>query len=127
MQDRLEVDRKPLDDSELIAWFDQTNKEIEAHCELDELDTGNNATNRKLLTRCLDAIDVMNFKMIKLSEQLVNGSRQVTAHLRRAQNGLTRLGRRADKSQKIRTRENDLRKLLANSPDAVVVTSADRT
>jgi PAS domain-containing protein len=164
--------------------FDQTKKEIEAHGQLDELDTGNNATNKKLLTRCLDAIDVMNFKIIKLRERLVIGLepvktnfrraqdgltrlggntadkrrklpkdlrelsanflgavdgkvtkfrerlrgwlKPVKAHFRRAQDGRTRLGRPADKSRKLRTRENDLRKLLANSPDAVVVTSTNR-
>ena len=179
MRDPLEVDQKPLQDSELIALFDQTMKEIAAHCELDELGTVNSVTKR-----CLDAIDVMNFKMIKLREQLVNGLKQlkvhfrraqdglmrlggnaaekrrelqkglreqsanslsvvgrkitkltkrlrsqlkpVKAHFRRAQDGLVRLGRRTDKSRKLRTRENDLRKLLANSHDAIVVTSADR-
>jgi PAS domain S-box-containing protein len=184
MQDPLEVDQKPFDDSELIALFDQTKKEIEAHGASDELDTSNHATNKKLLTRCLDAIDVMTFKMTKLRERLVIGLKPVKTNFRqardgitrlgrnaadkrrklqkelrglpanslsavggkvtklrerldswlkpvkarfwRAQDGRTRLGRPADKSRKLRTRENDLRKLLANSPDAVVVTSTNR-
>ena len=126
MHDPFEVDQKPLDDSELIALFDQTKKEIEAHGELDELYTGNNMPNKKLLTRCLDAIDVMNFKMIQLRERLHSWLKPVKAHFWREQDGRTRLGRRADKSRKLRTRENDLRKLLANSPGAVVVTSTNR-
>src|SRR5580704_6017347 len=55
---------------------------------------------------------------------------QMTAYLHRAQNTLTRLGRSfAEKPQRIqeelRERENALRKLLANSPDAIVVTNGD--
>jgi PAS domain S-box-containing protein len=55
---------------------------------------------------------------------------QLTVNLQRAQNTLMRLGRSvAEKHRRIqealRERENDLRKLLAGSPDAIVVTNGD--
>jgi PAS domain S-box-containing protein len=55
---------------------------------------------------------------------------QMTAYLHRAQSTLTGLGRSfAEKPQRIqeelRERENALRKLLASSPDAIVVTNRD--
>jgi PAS domain S-box-containing protein len=61
----------------------------------------------------------------KFRSQLFNASEQVTVHIRLAQNTLTRLGRSlADKSRRLRealrASENDLRKLLASSLDAIV-------
>jgi PAS domain S-box-containing protein len=55
---------------------------------------------------------------------------QMAVQLQRAQNTLTRLGRSvAEKPRRLkealRDRENGLRKLLASSPDAIVVTNGD--
>jgi PAS domain S-box-containing protein len=55
---------------------------------------------------------------------------QMTVHLQRAENTLTRLVRSfAEKHRRLqealREREDGLRKLLASSPDAIVVTNAD--
>jgi PAS domain S-box-containing protein len=66
----------------------------------------------------------------KFTSRLFIALEQMTAYLHRAQNTLTRLGRSfAEKPQRIqeelRERENDLRKLLASSPDAIVVTNGD--
>jgi PAS domain S-box-containing protein len=86
---------------------------------------------RKLLASSLDAIVVTNDKITTFRSQLFRVSEQVTVHLRLAQNTLTRLGRSvADRPRRLRevlrTRENDLRKLLASSLDAIVVTNVDR-
>lgn len=56
--------------------------------------------------------------------------KKVTVHFQRAQKTLTRLGRSViDRPRRLqearRTSENDLRKLLANSLDAIVVTDGD--
>jgi PAS domain S-box-containing protein len=64
---------------------------------------------------------------IKFKSQAAIALKQVTVHLQRAQKTLTRLGRSViDKPRRLqevrRTKENDLRKLLANSLDATVVT-----
>jgi PAS domain S-box-containing protein len=77
-----------------------------------------------------DAIVVTNGKIIKFSSQLFVASKEVTVHLRRALNTLTERGKNVlEKTQRLqearRTRENDLRKLLANSLDAIVVTNGD--
>ena len=55
---------------------------------------------------------------------------QMTVHLQRVQNTLTRLVRSFAEKHRIlqealREREDGLRKLLASSPDAIVVTNAD--
>jgi PAS domain S-box-containing protein len=55
---------------------------------------------------------------------------QMTVHLQRAENALTRLVRSfAEKRRRLqealRERDDGLRKLLASSPDAIVVTNAD--
>jgi PAS domain S-box-containing protein len=55
---------------------------------------------------------------------------QMAVHLQRAQNTLRRLARRvAEKPRRLQEvlhdRENTLRKLLASSPDAIVVTNGD--
>jgi PAS domain S-box-containing protein len=85
---------------------------------------------RKLLASSLDAIVVTNDKIIKLRSQLFNLSEQVMASLRLAQNTLTRLGRGVTGRPRrlrevLRARENDLRKLLASSLDAIVVTNVN--
>jgi PAS domain S-box-containing protein len=82
---------------------------------------------RKLLASSLDAIVVANAKIIKLRSQLVAVLEPVRVYLRRAQHTVTRLGRgvidRPRALQKaLRARENDLRKLLASSLDAIVIT-----
>jgi PAS domain S-box-containing protein len=69
-------------------------------------------------------------EIIKFRSQLFHVSEQVTVDLRLAQNTL-RLPRSAvDRSRRLqkalRARENDLRKLLASSPDAIVVTNVNR-
>src|SRR6266481_3548441 len=64
---------------------------------------------------------------IKFKSQAVIALNKKTVHLQRAQQTFKRLGRSAvDKLQEARrTRENELRKLLANSLDAMVVTDSD--
>jgi len=67
---------------------------------------------------------------IKFKSQAVIALNKVTVHLQRAQKTLTRLGRSViDKPRRLqearRTSENDLRKLLENSLDAIVVTDGD--
>ena len=77
-----------------------------------------------------DAIVVTNGKIIKVSSQLSAPLKEVTVHFRRALNTLTERGKNGlEKIRRLqearRTRENDLRKLLANSLDAIVVTNGD--
>ena len=67
----------------------------------------------------------------KFTRRASIGLEQLTVRLRRAQNAITRLGRRvASKPRRLeealRASENGLRKLLASSPDAVLVTNAQR-
>jgi PAS domain S-box-containing protein len=78
---------------------------------------------RKLLESSLDAIVAANGKIATFGSQAFIALNKVMAHLQRAQKTLTRLGRGAgDKLQDARrTRENDLRQLLENSLDAIVV------
>ena len=69
-------------------------------------------------------------EIIKLRSQFFSLSEQVTTRLRLAQNTLLRLGRGvADRPRRLRevlrARENDLRKLLASSLDAIVVTNVN--
>jgi PAS domain S-box-containing protein len=85
---------------------------------------------QNLLANSRDAIAETHDKIAKYRSQLFATSEHVTLHLRQAQTTLTRLGRRvADKPKRLRktlrTRENDLRKLLASALDAVVVTDVD--
>ena len=85
---------------------------------------------RELLANSLDAIVVANGKIAKFRSLLFVASKQMTVHLQRAQKTLTRLARNViDKPRRLqqvrRTKENDLRKLLANSLDATVVTDGD--
>lgn len=70
-------------------------------------------------------------EITKFKSQLFAALGQMTVYLQRAQNGFTRLARRAaDKPRRLReafrSREHDLRRLLASSPDAIVVTNVDR-
>ena len=85
---------------------------------------------RKLLANSLDAVVVANGKIAKFRSLLLVALKQMTVHLQRAQKTLTRLGRSViDKPRRLQevrsTKENDLRKLLANSLDATVVTDDD--
>jgi PAS domain S-box-containing protein len=82
---------------------------------------------QNLLANSRNAIAETQGKIAKYRSQLFATSQHVTLHLGQAQTTLTRLGRRAvDKPRRLRkalrTRENDLRKLLASALDAVVVT-----
>jgi PAS domain S-box-containing protein len=84
---------------------------------------------RKLPGNSLDAI-VIDGKITTFGSQAFIGLNKVMAHLQRAQKALTRLGRSViDKPRRLqearRTSENDLRKLLENSLDAIVVTDGD--
>ena len=70
-------------------------------------------------------------EITKFNSQLFGASKEVTVHLRQALNTLTERGknvlevtRRLQEAR--RTRVNDLRELLANSLDAIVVTNVDR-
>jgi PAS domain-containing protein len=85
---------------------------------------------RELLANSLDAIVVTNGEITKFSSQLSIASKEVTVHLRQALNTLTERGknvlevtRRLQEAR--RTRVNNLRELLANSLDAIVVTNGD--
>jgi len=69
-------------------------------------------------------------QITKFSSQLFVGLEQVAVQLQRAQTTLVRIGRSvAEKRQRIqvafRERDNDLQKLIASSPDAIVVTNGD--
>jgi PAS domain S-box-containing protein len=82
---------------------------------------------RKVLASSLAAIDVAKTKIIKFRSQLVAALEPVRLYLRRVQHTVTRLGRsvvdRPRALQKaLRARENDLRKLLVSSLDAIVIT-----
>jgi PAS domain S-box-containing protein len=86
---------------------------------------------RDLLASSHHAIGVTRGKIIKCRSQLLAASEQSTAYLRRTQNTLSRLARSvAEKPRRLqkarRARENNLRKLLASSLDAIVVMDVDR-
>jgi PAS domain S-box-containing protein len=85
---------------------------------------------QNLLANSREAIAGTYDKIAKYRSQLFATSKHVTLHLWQAQTTLTRLGRRVvDKPRRLRkalrTRETDLRKLLASALDAVVVTDVD--
>jgi PAS domain S-box-containing protein len=85
---------------------------------------------QNLLANSRNAIAETQGKIAKYRSQLFATSEHVTLYLGQAQTTLTRLGRRAvDKPRRLRktlrTRENVLRKLLANALDPVVVTDDD--
>jgi len=86
---------------------------------------------RELLTASLDSIVVATDKIAKFRSQLFVALEHVTVRLQTRQRRLTSLGRsfvhRPRRVQKtLRSREADLRNLLANSPDAIVVTNLVR-
>ena len=86
---------------------------------------------RKLLANSLHAIVVFNGKTTKFRSELFIALEQVTVDVQRAQNTFTSLGRSVAQEPRrlqeaLRVRENGLRKLLASSLDAVVVTNGDR-
>jgi PAS domain S-box-containing protein len=83
-----------------------------------------------LLASSHNAVVVTSGKITKYRSQLLATSEQLTLHLRQTQNALATLGRNVAEKPKrlrkaLRTRENDLRKLLASALDAVVVTDVD--
>jgi PAS domain S-box-containing protein len=84
-----------------------------------------------LMANSHDAMVVMSGKIAKCRSQFFAESQRLAAHLRQAQNMLGRLARsvvaRPKRLQKaLRARENNLRKLLAGSPDAIVMMDVDR-
>lgn len=84
---------------------------------------------RKLQATSLVAIEMTKDKIIKFGSQLFVALAQVKIPLQLGQDTLTRLGRSvADKPRSLqkalRSRENELRELLENSVDAIVVTNA---
>jgi PAS domain-containing protein len=86
---------------------------------------------RKLLANSLDATVVTNRQIAKFRTALFIALKKVGVHLQRAQKSLTWLGKSViDKPRRLREARrasaNDLRKLLANSLDATVVTDGDR-
>ena len=81
---------------------------------------------RKLQAGSRNVLVVANEKILKFRSQLSVASEQVSAHLQRAQGTLVRLTGSVDKPRALRAREGGLKKLLASSLDAVVVTSVDR-
>src|SRR5262249_25206596 len=87
---------------------------------------------RKSLASSRDAIVVTNRKITKFRLLLFRASEQLTVQLRLAQNTLTRWGSMvAEKLRRlleaIRAKNNYLRKLLASSRDAIVVTNGKVT
>jgi PAS domain S-box-containing protein len=85
---------------------------------------------RKLLANSLDAIVFANGQIAKFRRPLFIALKELAVLSQRAQKTLTRLARNViDKPLRLeearRTSENDLRKLLANSLDAIVVTDGD--
>ena len=86
---------------------------------------------RKLQASSRDAIEIANGKLAKLGSQLYGALRQTTAPFQRAQGALASAGRsvieRPRRIQEARhAREDDLRRLLANSADAIVLTNDKR-
>ena len=85
-----------------------------------------------LLESSHNAVVLTSGKIAKCRTQLFATSEHVTLRLRQAQNRLTtsvgqkiQQALRARKNKALRTRENDLRKLLASALEAVVVTDVD--
>jgi PAS domain-containing protein len=83
------------------------------------------------LASSLDAAVVVNGKFTKSSSQFLVALKQAPARLRQALEPLTERGKNVlEKARNLqearRARENDLRELLTNSVDAVVVTNVDR-
>jgi PAS domain-containing protein len=86
---------------------------------------------RRLGVDCHDAIVATGGKIADLRLKVSAASRQVATRLQKAQNAVAGLARTiADKPRRMRearwSRENELRSLLASSPDAIVVTDSDR-
>jgi PAS domain-containing protein len=84
-----------------------------------------------LLASSLDAIVATNARITKFGSQLLAAWQQVGVYLQRTQNTLLSPARsigekRRRLQQAVCARENDLRKLLASSLDAIVVTNGDR-
>jgi len=82
---------------------------------------------QKLFTSSLDAMAVAKAKLIKFRSQFVASLEPVRANLRLAQKSLMRLGRSVVYGPRalqkaLCAKENELRKLLARSLDAIVVT-----
>ena len=85
---------------------------------------------RKLLASFLDAMVVANSKVVEFRSQLVAALEPVKVSLRLRQATLTKLAgsvvdRRRALQQAVLTKENDLRKLLVSSLDAIVITDVD--
>jgi PAS domain S-box-containing protein len=83
---------------------------------------------QKLLALSRDAAISTKAKIVRQVSLELAG---VAADLQRAENALVRLRKNvADKPRRLqeglRARENDLRKLLVSSPDAIIVTNVDR-
>ena len=86
---------------------------------------------RDLLAISHDAMVATGCKIAKCESQLFAASEQVTAHFRQVPNTFGRLARsvieKPRRLQKVlRARENNLRKLLAGSVDAIVMMDVDR-
>jgi len=86
---------------------------------------------RDLLASFHDAMAVTSGKIAKCRFQLFAASERATAHLRQAQNTLGKLGRSAFEKPRrlqkvLRARENNLRRLLTGSPDAIIMMDVDR-
>ena len=73
------------------------------------------------------SVQVVTGELTKAGELLGKALEPAKANLGRTRDMFTKLTRNSDhKSRELRTREKDLRNLLANSVDAVIVTSSDR-
>ena len=81
---------------------------------------------RKLQAISRDVLVVANEKIVKFRSQLSVASEQVSVHLQRTEDTLVRLTGSVDEPRALRAREGGLKKLLASSLDAIVVTTVDR-
>ena len=86
---------------------------------------------RRLQASSREAIEIANGKLARLRSQLYGALRQTTVPFQKAQGALASAGRsvieRPHRIQEARhARENDLRRLLANSADAIVLTNDKR-
>ena len=82
---------------------------------------------RELLAKSSGAIVLASGKIVNFGSQAVIALNKVAINLQETQKSFKGLGKGAvDKLQEARrTRENDLRTILANSLDAIVVTDSD--
>jgi PAS domain-containing protein len=118
--------------SQLFVALDQATLHVrQALSPLTERGKGALQKLPELLAICLNATVMVGSQISKHCSQFLATLKQAPAHLRQALVPLVKGGRNVfDKTRSLqearRTRENDLRELLASSVDAVVLTNIDR-